>query len=87
MGLLRCVLTRRHTSRIMLGGLHRQDVECTALASSHTSHSNTPTKRVYSVAISPDGSRIAAAGEDNAIYMFNTHDGTPALRPLVAHNG
>ncbi|KAF8752669.1 hypothetical protein RHS01_07630 [Rhizoctonia solani] len=44
---------------------------------SHTSHSNTPTNAVWSVAISSDGSRIAAAGGDKAIYMFNTHDGTP----------
>ncbi|KAF8748081.1 hypothetical protein RHS01_11067 [Rhizoctonia solani] len=35
--------------------------------------------------ISPDGSRIAAGGLDKAIYMFNAHDGTPALEPLVAH--
>ncbi|KAF8752552.1 NACHT domain [Rhizoctonia solani] len=54
-------------------------------ASSHTSHSNTLTKRISTVAISPDGSCIAAAGEDKAIYMFNTHDGTTALQPLVAH--
>ncbi|GAB1528101.1 hypothetical protein RhiTH_011292 [Rhizoctonia solani] len=40
---------------------------------------------VYSVAISPDGSRIAAAGLDNAVYMFNAHNGTPALKPLFAH--
>ncbi|KAF8748017.1 hypothetical protein RHS01_11115 [Rhizoctonia solani] len=39
------------------------------------------------VAISPDGSRIAVAGGDKAIYMFNTHDGTAALQPLVAHTG
>ncbi|ELU37493.1 WD40 domain-containing protein [Rhizoctonia solani AG-1 IA] len=31
-------------------------------------------------------SRIAAAGEDKVIYMFNAHDGTPALKPLFAHN-
>ncbi|KAF8707423.1 thiol-dependent ubiquitin-specific protease, partial [Rhizoctonia solani] len=53
--------------------------------SSHTSHSNAPTKRVYLVAISPDGSRIAAAGGNKAIYMFNTHNGTSTLQPLVAH--
>ncbi|KAF8752544.1 WD40 repeat-like protein [Rhizoctonia solani] len=53
--------------------------------SSHTPHSDTPTKPLWSVAISPDGSRIAAAGGDKAIYMFNTHDGTAALQPLVPH--
>ncbi|KAF8750412.1 WD40 repeat-like protein [Rhizoctonia solani] len=53
--------------------------------SSHTRKWKTPTDVVYSVAISPDGSRIAAAGEDKMIYMFNAHDGTPALEPLVAH--
>ncbi|KAF8751845.1 ATPase involved in DNA repair [Rhizoctonia solani] len=69
----------------MLMGSHRQDVEYTPLDTSRTSHSNAPTSAVFSVAISPDGSRIAAAGEDKAIYMFNTHNGTPALQPLVAH--
>ncbi|KAF8696469.1 WD40 repeat-like protein, partial [Rhizoctonia solani] len=53
--------------------------------SSNTSHSNAPAKDVYLVAILPDGSRIAAAGGDKVIYMFNTHNGTPALHPLVAH--
>ncbi|KAF8751865.1 Encoded by [Rhizoctonia solani] len=53
--------------------------------SSHTSYSNAPTKAVLLVAILPDGSRIAAAGCDKAIYMFNTHNGSPALQPLVAH--
>ncbi|ELU35962.1 WD40 domain-containing protein [Rhizoctonia solani AG-1 IA] len=53
--------------------------------SSHTRHWKTPTKSVRSVAISPDGSRIAAAGEDKVIYMFNAHDGTPALETPVGH--
>ncbi|KAF8750268.1 WD40 repeat-like protein [Rhizoctonia solani] len=54
-------------------------------ALSHTPRWKAPTKAVLSVAISPDGSRIAAAGGDRAIYMFNARDGTAAVEPLVAH--
>ncbi|GAB1523593.1 hypothetical protein RhiTH_006743 [Rhizoctonia solani] len=46
-----------------------------------------PTEPVWSVAVSPDGSRIAAASGDHAIYMFSIHDGTATLEPLVAHTG
>ncbi|GAB1518046.1 hypothetical protein RhiTH_001104 [Rhizoctonia solani] len=55
--------------------------------SSHTSHSNAPTKSISSVVISPDGSSIAAAASDKAIYMFSAHDGTAILKPFVAHTG
>ncbi|CAE6373463.1 unnamed protein product [Rhizoctonia solani] len=55
--------------------------------SSHTPRWKAPTQAVLSVAISPDGSRIAAAGKDKAIYMFNARDGTATVEPLVAHTG
>ncbi|KAF8748415.1 Polysaccharide lyase family 8, N terminal alpha-helical domain [Rhizoctonia solani] len=84
LGLLRGVLTRRHTSRIMLNGWHRQDVESTPLdILSHAKMQGA--NHGCPVAISPDGSRIAAAGQDNAIYMFNARDGTATVEPLVAH--
>ncbi|CAE6381437.1 unnamed protein product [Rhizoctonia solani] len=44
-----------------------------------------PTSPVLSVAVSPDGSRIAAASGDHAIYMFSVYDGAATLEPLAAH--
>ncbi|KAF8748405.1 WD40 repeat-like protein [Rhizoctonia solani] len=52
--------------------------------SSHTPKWKAPTNAVYSVSISPDGSRIAAAGLDHAIFMLNAPDGTGTVEPLMA---
>ncbi|KAF8751531.1 WD domain, G-beta repeat [Rhizoctonia solani] len=79
------LVTASWDSRIMLMDRTVKMWNALHSTSSHTSHSNAPSKTVMSVAISPDGSLIAAAGGDKVIYMFNTHDGTAALQPLVAH--
>ncbi|KAF8752593.1 ribosomal large subunit assembly [Rhizoctonia solani] len=71
-----------------LFGRHQKDarsLERTALDSSDHHPWKAPTSPVLSVAVSPDGSRIAAASGDHAIYMFSVYDGAATLEPLAAH--
>ncbi|KAF8703619.1 WD40 repeat-like protein, partial [Rhizoctonia solani] len=40
---------------------------------------------VYSVAYSPNGTRIATGSQDGTVAILNSHDGTPLFNPLRAH--
>ncbi|CUA76118.1 Lissencephaly-1 homolog [Drosophila mojavensis] [Rhizoctonia solani] len=40
---------------------------------------------VYSIAYSPDGTRVVAGCYDHTVRIMNAHDGTPLLDPLQGH--
>ncbi|CAE6383974.1 unnamed protein product [Rhizoctonia solani] len=42
---------------------------------------------VWSIAYSPDGTRVAAGCMDGTVRILNAHDGTPLLDPLQGHTG
>ncbi|CAE6483314.1 unnamed protein product [Rhizoctonia solani] len=41
--------------------------------------------RIYSVAYSPDGTRVAVGCDDHSVRILNAHDGTPLFDPLRGH--
>ncbi|CUA76106.1 WD repeat-containing protein on Y chromosome [Rhizoctonia solani] len=42
---------------------------------------------VFSIAYSPDGTRVVAGCNDHTVRIMNAHDGTPLLDPLQGHTG